>query len=101
MGQTFSSLVLVFPANFSPGLQLPASNVDDRLTVSGMSRTLIVIGIVIVLIGVSWPWLGRLGLGRLQGDIIIERGNVKLYFPITTCVLISVVISLILWAANR
>lgn len=65
-----------------------------------MSRALIVIGIVIVLVGVLWPWLGRLGLGHLPGDIVIERGNVKLYFPITTCVLISVVISLILWAVN-
>jgi hypothetical protein len=66
-----------------------------------MSRTLIVFGIVIVLIGVLWPWLGRLGLGHLPGDIVIDRGNVKFYFPITTCVLISVVISLILWAVNR
>ena len=66
-----------------------------------MSRTLIVIGIGIVLIGVLWPWLGRLGLGHLPGDIIIERGNVKFYFPITICALISVVISLILWAMNR
>jgi len=53
------------------------------------------------LIGVLWPWLGRLGLGHLPGDIIIQRGNVKFYFPITTYVLISVVISLILWPANR
>ena len=66
-----------------------------------MSRSLIVIGIVIVLIGVLWPWLGRLGLGHLPGDIIVERGNVKFYFPIMTCVLISVVISLILWGMNR
>jgi hypothetical protein len=66
-----------------------------------MSRTLVVIGIVIVLIGVLWPLLGRLGLGHLPGDIVIERGNVKFYFPITTCVLMSVVISLILWAMNR
>jgi Protein of unknown function (DUF2905) len=66
-----------------------------------MSRTLIVIGIVILLIGVLWPWLGRLGLGHLPGDIVIDRGNVKFYFPITTCVLISVAITLILWAVNR
>lgn len=65
-----------------------------------MSRALIVIGIVIVLVGILWPWLGRLGLGHLPGDIVIDRGNLKLYFPITTCVLISVVISLILWAIN-
>ena len=66
-----------------------------------MSRTLIVIGIAIVLIGALWPWLGRLGLGHLPGDIVIEREDFKFYFPITTCVLISVVISLILWAVNR
>lgn len=65
-----------------------------------MSRALIVIGIVIVLVGVLWPWLGRLGLGHLPGDIVIDRGNFKFYFPITTCVLISVVISFILWAVN-
>ena len=51
-----------------------------------MSRALIVIGIVIVIVGLLWPWLGRLGLGHLPGDVIVERGNVKLYFPITTCV---------------
>ena len=66
-----------------------------------MSRTLIVIGIVVVLLGALWPWLGRLGLGHLPGDIISERGNVKLYFPITTSVLSSVVISLVLWAVSR
>jgi hypothetical protein len=66
-----------------------------------MSRTLMVIGILIVLVGVLWPWLERLRLGHLPGDIVIERGNVKFYFPITTCVLISGVISLILWALNR
>jgi hypothetical protein len=66
-----------------------------------MSRTLILIGALTVLIGLLWPWLGRLGLGHLPGDIVIERGNVKLYLPITTCVLISVVISLVLWAVNR
>lgn len=65
-----------------------------------MSRTLIVIGILIVLLGVLWPWLGKLGLGHLPGDIVIERGNVKFYFPITTCLLISIVITLILWAVN-
>lgn len=65
-----------------------------------MSRTLIVIGILIVLLGVLWPWLGKLGLGHLPGDIVIERGNVKFYFPITTCLLISAAITLILWAVN-
>ncbi len=65
-----------------------------------MSRALIVIGIVIAVVGMLWPWLGRLGLGHLPGDIIIERENFKFYLPIMSCVLISSVISLILWAMN-
>ena len=66
-----------------------------------MARTLILIGLAIVLLGVLWPWLGRLGLGRLPGDIVIERDNYSFYFPIVTCVLISVVLSVVLWLFNR
>jgi Protein of unknown function (DUF2905) len=66
-----------------------------------MSRTLIVIGLVLVAAGVLWPWLGRLGLGRLPGDIIVERENFSFYFPLMTSLIISVVLSLILWLVNR
>jgi hypothetical protein len=66
-----------------------------------MSRTLVIIGLVIVAVGLLWPWLGRLGLGRLPGDIVIERENFTLYAPIGTGFLISVVLSLILWLLNR
>lgn len=66
-----------------------------------MSRTLILIGIFIVLIGLFWPWVSKLPLGHLPGDIVIRRENSTFYFPITTMVLISVVLSLILWIANR
>ena len=66
-----------------------------------MSRTLVLLGIVIVLVGVLWPWLGRLGLGRLPGDIVIHRGNLTFYAPIATDLLISIVLSLILWLFNR
>ena len=66
-----------------------------------MSRMLIVIGLVIVALGVLWPWLGRLGLGRLPGDIVIERENFTFYAPIATGLLVSVVLSLILWLINR
>lgn len=66
-----------------------------------MSRTLIIIGLLIVAVGVLWPWLGRLGLGRLPGDIVIEHGNFRLYVPIATGLLVSAVISLILWLLNR
>jgi hypothetical protein len=66
-----------------------------------MARTLIIIGLVIVAVGLLWPWLNRLGLGRLPGDIVIERGNTSFYFPIVTCALISVVLSLVLWLFGR
>jgi hypothetical protein len=66
-----------------------------------MSRTLIVIGLVIVVIGVLWPWLAKLGLGRLPGDIMIERGNFVFYAPLGTGLLISVVLSLIFWLISR
>lgn len=66
-----------------------------------MSRTLIVIGLLIVLVGVLWPYLDRLGLGRLPGDIWIEREGFTFYAPITTGILISVVLSLVLWLVNR
>jgi len=52
-------------------------------------------------VGLLWPWLGRLGLGRLPGDIIIERDNFSLYLPIATGILISVLLSLILWLLSR
>jgi hypothetical protein len=66
-----------------------------------MARFLIQIGLAIALIGFFWPYLGRLGLGRLPGDIIIRRGDGIFYFPIVTCLLVSVAFSLVLWVLNR
>jgi hypothetical protein len=66
-----------------------------------MSRMLIIIGLILVALGVLWPWLGRLGLGRLPGDIVIEGEKFTFYAPITTGILISIVLSLILWFLNR
>ena len=66
-----------------------------------MSRWLVTIGLVLVIVGLLWPWLRELGLGRLPGDIVIERGNVHISFPIVTCIVVSVVLSLILWLMNR
>ncbi len=56
-----------------------------------MSRWLIGIGVALVVIGVLWPWLTRIGLGRLPGDIHIERDGFHFFFPITTGLLISAV----------
>ncbi|MBI2319345.1 MAG: DUF2905 domain-containing protein [Betaproteobacteria bacterium] len=66
-----------------------------------MQRTLIAIGAVILLAGLLWPWLSRLGLGRLPGDVRIETEYGVFYFPITTCVIISIVLSLVLWLIRR
>ena len=66
-----------------------------------MSRWIIGIGLALVVVGPLWPWLGRLGLGRLPGDILIERGNFRFYFPIVTCLIVSGVVWLILWFLNR
>lgn len=62
-----------------------------------MSRTLIVIGIIVVVLGLLWPWLTRIGLGKLPGDIIVERENFRFYFPIMTSIIVSVVLTLVLW----
>ena len=51
--------------------------------------------------GLLWPYLSRIGLGRLPGDIVIERDNMTLYFPLMTCLVLSVLFSLVLWAVNR
>ncbi len=66
-----------------------------------MSRFLIVLGLILVVVGLLWPWLARLGLGRLPGDIVIERDNVTVYLPITTAILLSLFLSLVLWLLGR
>lgn len=66
-----------------------------------MSRGLIIIGLALVALGLLWPWLSRLGLGRLPGDIVIERENFRLYVPIASGLLVSLAVSLILWLINR
>lgn len=70
-----------------------------------MSKFLILMGLILIVIGLLWSFLGKLGLGRLPGDIVIERDNVHVYIPIATSILISVVLSVILsivfWFMNR
>jgi hypothetical protein len=66
-----------------------------------MSRTLIILGLAIAAVGFLWPWISRLGLGRLPGDILIQREGFTFYAPITTGILVSVVLSLVLWLLSR
>jgi hypothetical protein len=61
-----------------------------------MRKTLIILGLIVLLIGLFWPWLGRIPLGRLPGDIVISRPGFKFYFPITTSIIISIIIAVIM-----
>ncbi len=66
-----------------------------------MNRALIVIGIAVVLVGLFWKQLSALPFFRLPGDIVIDRPGLKFFFPITTMIVISLVVSLILWIFRR
>ena len=66
-----------------------------------MSRWLIITGLALIVLGVAWPFLGKLGLGRLPGDIRIERDGFTLYLPITTSIIVSLVLSLIVWLFRK
>lgn len=66
-----------------------------------MMRVLIIAGIVLIAIGLLWPWLSKLGIGRLPGDIVVRRENFTFYFPVVTSLLLSVVASLLLWLFMR
>ena len=62
-----------------------------------MARWLIIAGVVLIVLGLAWPLIAKLGLGRLPGDIHVERDGYSFYFPIVTGLIISVVLSLIFW----
>ncbi|MFO7765184.1 MAG: DUF2905 domain-containing protein [Pelovirga sp.] len=66
-----------------------------------MQKILITIGLLILFIGLLWPWLGKLPLGRLPGDIVIDRPGFKMFFPITSMLLVSGFLSLILWLFRK
>lgn len=66
-----------------------------------MQKALILIGVTIAVIGIFWPWIIKLPIGRLPGDIIIDRPGLKVYIPITTMILASVILSLIMWILRK
>jgi DUF2905 family protein len=66
-----------------------------------MARWLVIFGILCIAVGLAWPWIEKLGLGRLPGDVHIERDGFHFYFPIVTCLIISAVVSLLLWLLRR
>jgi Protein of unknown function (DUF2905) len=66
-----------------------------------MARLLVIFGLVLILLGLFWPLVAKLGLGRLPGDIVIERENFRLYLPLATSLLLSAVVSFVFWLFNR
>ena len=61
-----------------------------------MQKILIILGIVILILGLLYPYIKKLGLGQLPGDMVFKTGNSTFFFPIVTCVIISLVLTIIL-----
>ena len=66
-----------------------------------MQRVLIAIGLLVLVIGLAWPWISTLPFGRLPGDIIIHRPGLKIYLPLATSLLLSLILSLLVWLLRR
>jgi hypothetical protein len=66
-----------------------------------MQKALIVAGLTILVIGLLWPWLSKLPLGRLPGDIVVEREGFRFYLPLTTGILLSLLLSMLVWLFRR
>lgn len=66
-----------------------------------MQRTLIILGLALLVAGLAWPVISKLPLGRLPGDILIDRPGFKFFFPVTTCILVSLVLGLVAWLFRK
>jgi hypothetical protein len=66
-----------------------------------VSRILIILGTILIVAGLIWPWLRRMPLFHLPGDIVIDRPGFKFFFPLTTMLLLSAMISLLSWLLRR
>jgi len=66
-----------------------------------MQRILIVVGLVLLVAGLAWPWLSKLPFGRLPGDFSVQRENFSFYFPLGTSIVVSLVISVLIWLFRK
>ncbi|MDZ7580498.1 MAG: DUF2905 domain-containing protein [Deltaproteobacteria bacterium] len=66
-----------------------------------MQKTLMIIGILVFAIGILWSRVSKLPIGRLPGDIVIDKPGLKIYIPITTLILVSIIVSVILWLLRK
>lgn len=68
---------------------------------SSTQKILIAAGILIITIGLTWPWISKMPYGRLPGDIVVDKPGFKFFFPITSMVILSLVLSLIIWLFKK
>ena len=66
-----------------------------------MRQLLIILGVILLVAGLAWPWLSRLPFGRLPGDVNVVREGFSFHFPIVTCIVVSIVVSLLIWWFRR
>jgi Protein of unknown function (DUF2905) len=66
-----------------------------------VQRLLIVLGLLIAAVGALWPWISRLPIGRLPGDVVVDRPGFKLFAPFTTMIIVSLIVSLGIWLLRR
>jgi Protein of unknown function (DUF2905) len=66
-----------------------------------MNRLLVALGAFLVIAGLLWPWLKRMHLFHLPGDVVIDRPGFKFFFPFTTMLIVSVVLSILAWLIRR
>jgi len=66
-----------------------------------MAKILITVGIILIVLGLCWPLLDKINMGRLPGDFIFKSGDFKFYFPLTTCIIISIVLSILFWIFKK
>jgi len=66
-----------------------------------VQKFLIIAGAALLIIGLLWPWFAKLGLGRLPGDIAVEKEGFSFYFPVMTSIIISIILSLLFWLFRK
>ena len=98
------SLIVFQPTEYACLLFASTSNIigpDITTEIRSLQRLLIILGLLIVAVGVLWPWLSKLPIGRLPGDVVVDRPGFKLFAPFTTMIIASLVVSLIVWLLRR
>ena len=88
-------------SGFKQGVALAMIRISAQIRTMDIRKTLLLAGAVLIAAGLFWPWLRQLGLGRLPGDIAISRPGLQIYFPIVTCLVISVVLTLLFWLFRK